>query len=370
MTEARPFALAVALALSVGCSMPAPTESQQDGLRTLHNDWTSDGDGFVTFDLDVGSETSMLVTIDAESPYLAYVKNLYGPDGNVVVDGEAWAQSDQSLVGGVYIDVVSSLGWPLLSADTLAPGTWSVEVGVTDVEGFYVSGANVAFDAQLKTDDDLSGGVMGADIVYVGPVIQDVAARTAVEEAVGHWQDLYASVGISLEPEYWELDGPATMAAPGDGNAADYIAIAEQTNFRNVNVVIVEDIDSSLGQVYGIAGGIPGALVATESSAVAVSVLVNAGPDLVFSEEDVRLLGETMAHETGHFTGLSHPVEGTMDHWDALDDTPDCGSTNACESALGSNLMFPYPVCDGACTPQDELTNQQGGITNRYVGVE
>lgn len=370
MTQARFVAITASLVACGGCAMPLPTEGEKDGLRTLHNSWTSGGDGFVTFDFEVGSETSMLLTLDPESPYLAYVKNVYGPDGNVVIDGEAWALGDHALVGGVYIDVVSSLAWPLLAEDTLSPGVWSVEVGVTDVDGFYVSGANVAFDAQLKTDGDLSGGRMGADIVYVGPVIDDVAARTAIEEAVTYWQDIYASIGITLVPEYWELDGPATMSAPGDGNAAEYLMIGQQTAFRNVNVIVVEDIDSSLGGLYGIAGGIPGALVATESSAVAVSVLTNAGPDLVFSEEDVRLLGETMAHETGHFTGLSHPVEQTMDQWDALDDTPDCESTNACEAALGDNLMFPYPVCDGPCTPQDELTARQGGLTNRYVGVE
>ena len=370
MTQARVLAIAAALASGVACTMPLPTEGEQDGLRTLHNDWTSGGDGFVTFDFDVGAETSMLVTLDPESPYLAYIKTVYGPDGSVVIDGEEWANSDRALVGGVYIDVVASLAWPLLAEDTLAPGTWSVEVGVTDAEGFYVSGANIAFDAQLKRDDDLSGGRMGADIVYVGPVIDDVASRTAIEEAVFYWQDIYASVGITLEPEYWELDGPSTMSAPGDGNAGDYLAIGEQTAFRNLNVIVVEDIDSSLGSLYGIAGGIPGALVATEASAVAVSVLTNAGPDLVFSAEDVRLLGETMAHEAGHFTGLSHPVEQTMDQWDALDDTPECTSTNECEAVLGENLMFPYPVCDGLCTPQDELTGRQGGLTNRYVGVE
>ena len=374
VTQARVFAIAAALFLGVGCvvPLPAPTEGEQDGLRTLHNAWTSDDGGFVTFSFEVGAETSMLITLDPDSPYLAYVKNVYGPDGSVVVDGEAAALGDESLVGGVYTDVVASLAWPLLSEDSLTPGTWSVEVGVTDADGYYVSDANVAFDAQLKTDADLSSGTMGADIIYVGPVIDDTAARIAIEEAVeNHWAPIYGDIGINLVAEYWELDGPSTMSAPGNGNATEYVAIGEQTSFRNVNVVVVEDIDSSLGSLYGIAGGIPGALVATESSGVAVSVLTNAGPDLVFSAEDVRLLGETMAHETGHFTGLSHPVESTMDHWDGLDDTPDCGSTNECESVLGSNLMFPYPVCAGdSCEPQPDLTNRQGGLTNRYVAVE
>jgi hypothetical protein len=370
VTRARFLGIASALALATACTAPPPIEGEQDGLRTLHATRTSDGSGFFEVDFEVGAETSMLITLDPQSPYLAYVRNVYGPDGSLVIDGESWSQGDESLVGGVYIDVVSSLAWPLLSEDTLAPGTWTVEVGVTDVDGFFVSGATVAFEAQLKTDDDQNDGRMGADIVYVGPVIDDVAARIAIEEAVVYWQDIYASIGIELVPEYWELEGPDTVRPPGDGNAEDYIAIADQTGFRSVNVVVVEDIDSSLGGLYGISGGIPGPLVATESSAVAVSVLTNAGPDLIFSAEDVRLLGETMAHETGHFTGLSHPVEANLDHWDGLDDTPNCGSTNECEAALGDNLMFPYPVCDGPCTSQGVLSARQGDLVNRYVGVE
>ncbi len=48
----------------------------------------------------------------------------------------------------------------------------------------------------------------------------------------------------------------------------------------------------------------------------------------------------------------------------------DCGSEIECMQALGGNLMFPFPVCDSiSCVPQVVLTNQQGGVANRYTGV-
>jgi hypothetical protein len=72
-----------------------------------------------------------------------------------------------------------------------------------------------------------------------------------------------------------------------------------------------------------------------------VGWLANAGGDGTFSDGDIALYGEVLAHEVGHFVGLCHPVERGYDYWDALDDTPECRSVSSCESILGMNLMFP-----------------------------
>ena len=47
-----------------------------------------------------------------------------------------------------------------------------------------------------------------------------------------------------------------------------------------------------------------GALVPAATAAVVVSLTENAGPDLLFSEQEVRLMGETFAHEVLHYTGI------------------------------------------------------------------
>lgn len=348
---------------------PIPAEGEIDGLRTLSASTPSDGDGFATFTFDVVDETSALLTFYADDPHLVYVDAVYGPDGSLVLDGAEWANSPYSLTGGVYLDGVASVGWPVLEADALSPGTWTVEVGVTDAEAYYVSGVNTSFEAQLKSDLDPTGGELAVDVVYVGDVGEDADTVAAMEDAVAVWQDIYADIGISVIPEFYVIDGPAVLDPPGMGSAADYQNIAEQTDFRAVNVVIAEDLGQ--GGLYGMAGGIPGPLVATGVSGVGVSVLTNAGPDLVFNSLEVRILGETLAHEVGHFLGLHHPVEQSVDAWDALSDTPECDNLDSCESLLGDNLMFPYPVCSQSdCVPQGALTGGQAFTSNAYAAVE
>ena len=79
-----------------------------------------------------------------------------------------------------------------------------------------------------------------------------------------------------------------------------------------------------------------------------VSWLEGAGYDGQFNAEEIQMLGETMAHEIGHYMGLYHPVEASYNYWDALEDTEECGTWNACEAqARGkphvpiSNLLWP-----------------------------
>ncbi|MEM6926414.1 MAG: hypothetical protein AAF602_05770 [Myxococcota bacterium] len=136
-------------------------------------------------------------------------------------------------------------------------------------------------------------------------------------------------------------------------------------------------MDPDIGEIVGLAGGIPGAASATPRSAVQVSTLGAAGTDGRFDGDDIRLLAETMAHETAHYLGLFHPVEaiarGTpWSVFDALSDTPRCGSRRTCETRLGSNLMFPFPVCEpgASCDPQEVLTEEQATVMQRYVGVD
>ena len=95
----------------------------------------------------------------------------------------------------------------------------------------------------------------------------------------------------------------------------------------------------------------------------------NAGFDGQFNPAEIQMFGETMAHEIGHYMGLYHPVEASYNYWDALEDTVECGTWNACETQLGNNLMFPYPICYGACELQTEITSDQMGVLHRYTGT-
>ena len=111
-------------------------------------------------------------------------------------------------------------------------------------------------------------------------------------------------------------------------------------------------------------------LAAMPRGIVVVGWWANAGPDGNFSENDIQLYGETLAHEVGHYVGMYHPVEWSYASWDALDDTDACTNMRDCEAALGGNNMFPYPICGpGGCRRQSDYTSDQGGVMLRYTGV-
>ena len=73
--------------------------------------------------------------------------------------------------------------------------------------------------------------------------------------------------------------------------------------------------------VAGESGGIPGSLRATPHSAVIVAWLELAGISGSLDDSEVQMLGETIAHEAGHYLGLVHPVQFDEDldivAWDA-----------------------------------------------------
>jgi hypothetical protein len=115
----------------------------------------------------------------------------------------------------------------------------------------------------------------------------------------------------------------------------------------------------------------------SRKSAVAVSIFAAAGSNGRFSTDDIRLLGETIAHESGHQMGLFHPVDfsgSIVVGSDPLDDTEECSFFTECvnSQSLISNLMFPNPISDtsGSFIPQNRLTEQQRGVLNRYLAVE
>ncbi len=354
------------LGLLSGCD-PEFAEGEEDDLRTLSAVWTSGSDGRSEISFDVEGESSFLVTLRPEAGYSAFVETLTDPDGNQVLVGSDFTSGSYEFTNAVYADAVSSLGWPITDGE-LSEGTWTLGVGVVDEQLYFANGVDFEVEAQLKEDTTFSEGELAVDVVYAGSAVGDGEVIAAVEEAVAYWEDIYADIGITLDVRYWDIESDDPLNAPGVGSGDTYESIAETTRFRAINVVIVDSLTDT--GLFGMAGGIPGPLFATGQSAVVVSASMHSGDDLAFSNGEIAILGETMAHEAGHFLGLFHPVESTYDLWDVLDDTPECSSADECQAVLENNLMFPYPVCDSnSCVPQNELSDGQAAVGNRYVAV-
>jgi hypothetical protein len=352
-------------------------EAEPEGaamVRTLQAEGVSDDDGIWALEVAVEEgETALMIT--AQGELTQSLEAVYDPDGERVAHWREW-YDDQSLTSAFYpyYDEVV-INWPVRAEDApLRPGTWTFELASTNNSGNYADGVEVSATVQLKEDPDLGAATIAARIVYADGLEEDAELVAAVEAAAERWREIWAAYGISLE-ESWgvapEVDGDVGWDL---GDSALQDASAEGTD-TDVLVVIVEEIGGD-SYTYGVAGNIPGSVLPIPHSAVVVGWLAHAGGNGQFSEDDIRLMGETMAHEVGHYSGLFHPAEFDYSSyqpyaWDALTDTESCATYNQCENALGENLMFAFPVCPSwtYCNPQDVLSEQQQGVEHRYLGA-
>ena len=361
----------LALAL-VGCG--GKWEASEAGdLRILDGERTSGLNGTNTLRFDVQSdETAFLVTVDPDSPGRAVFLDAEDPDGDVVYDADALWDMDSVKTGGQFTLTTVSLNWPIeLDDPTLAEGDWRTRVGLIDQDDRYESGLPSAVRVAFKSDDDFDNGAVRARIVYVGAVGQNNEVVRATEAAATYWQALYEDFGLSLELRFASdgFDGP--VGAPGEASGELYERLSADSDVGEITIVIADRIADNPG-IQGYSGGVPGPILPSGRSVMVLSATDNAGGDLVFSDQEVRLLGETLAHEVGHYVGLFHPVSLEYDEWDNLQDTPECTAALSCVTALGENLMYPIPVCDstGSCRAQTQMTPEQVAVMHRSVWVD
>jgi hypothetical protein len=361
--------LPLLLSWSVGCRPGLSSEM----LGDLHHQWgyaksTSKGTAKVKVRVFEG-ETALQVVADIAPPFQVHVRSVEDPAGQLAFSSAEWNDNPRSKTNAGFVASVSTLDWPVLPDDLpLSAGVWRFEFGVVDESQAYVP-QSFAVDVLTKTDPDLAVGHLDVNLVYTDGLDQDPALRDAIDDAKALWTDLYAQIGIEVAFQAFTYD-VTELGPPAFGDEDRYVDLAAQTRLRAVNLVLTRRIEG-LEQIFGIAGDIPGPLVPTSRSAVQVATTLAAGPDGRFSEEETRLLAETMAHETLHFLGLFHPVESTWAAWDVLGDTDECDSERRCVDELGDNLMFPYPVCSvQSCVPQSWISDAQGGVAHRAVAVE
>ena len=298
-----------------------------------------------------------------------------GPDGTVAVTADDWWSETELLSTGFWpLGEVGAFNWPIRQEDApFEGGRWQLYLGVVDSSGNWADGAALSVDVYVNDDDDLDEACLYARVVTATGVVADVG-EARLGDAVTRWEEVYAAVGITLIATRETSGLSARLPQPAIGDTT-YETLSGGGAPHQLVVVIGESVDGS-GTTLGQSGGIPGPLTAGPRTAVAASWLLHAGSDGSLSEAEAGYLGETLAHEAGHYLGLFHPIDFNADYsvgWtDALDDTSTCsGGFEACGAVLGENLMFPYAWClsGGDCTAQDDLSVDQAAVLQRSAGV-
>lgn len=332
--------------------------TDDDGLVRLTKTVSADGQGLVTVDVPVGDEAALMLWALPDSGQIA-VDAFAAPDGSLVVDGPGLRDRPFLLTSAVFDGTSATLVWPVRAVDrALEPGSWEAVLHAG------VKGARVELVVHLR--DEFGASVVPIQLSVDEALMADPAFVTTLDAALLRFDAIYAEVGLTIDVfiDVVELGSPAP---PGRGDDALWAGLASASPGRLV-VGVVEQFD--VAGLAGSAGGIPGPREPSPLSAVAVAASFAAGPDGSFNEEERRILGETLAHEVMHYLGVFHPVEADWSTYDSLGDTPACVDSDQCTTALGTNLMFPYPVCNSAtCLPQGRVTPGQGGVAANWIGV-
>lgn len=365
----RGHLLLMLIAMS-GCGDKDTSTSSSNGLTTTRFSATTNNSGIAQIEIEVDRQVDIF-SVYAESDQYLSVEAVREPNGNIVLDWGDW-DGNESLTSAIYIEGNDTvINWPVREVDgTLTNGTWIVEIAAVDSGYYYAGNTDIDVAVQTRADSQPKQGKIAVEVVYAADSGSDADVVSATEAAVDRWREIWSDYGLQLKVSYRNATGlDASLTDLSEGGSSSIASQSAEGTNLDILVLIGEEI-GNLDDVYGISGGIPGTPMDGPRSAVVISWLANAGGDGTFSEDDIRLYGETLAHEVGHYTGLFHPVEDGWRYYDALSDTSSCTSTNSCESDLGDNLMFPYPVCTiSECTPQDQLSGEQQGVMHRYIGT-
>jgi hypothetical protein len=337
-----------------------------DSFRTSTN---SRGSFSVDFDVPENADHFQITAIGDRDEYV-YVEELWDPSGERVVFWRDWWDNPRSLNNAIFGDRVAAFDWPSRNVDgKLTAGTWTLVGSMTDADYYYATSSGLEVSTAYKVDGNFDDGTVAVRIVWADGVDADPAVVAAVEDAVERWREVWTGAGITLRERYVSSTLDPELRFAWNGDDPDVERQSQSKDEDELQLIVGDQVGRTLG-TYGVAGGIPGTIMPSGSTYVVLSWLAHAGRNAEFDADEIRLMGETMAHEVGHYTGLFHPVESGYDNWDALADTPECSGWRTCEDLLGTNVMYPYSICGGGtCLATDQLTDDQSGVMNRYVGA-
>lgn len=346
------------LSLLLGCYVPqeGPFETTEHVIRT-------DADGIGEFRLRLPENvTSFVATVETSSA--VYADSLLDPNDTTVMKAEQWQTQNRNLTNAIWPYFTdSTLQWPIRNVDDeLFKGKWRLRWNVPEQPK-----ERIKVTVSTATDTDWNDGTLKVSFCFGSDLLDDSEALEAVQLSIDQFVALYEDNNISVIEESCDeqLPNELSLLAPIDTVADIRARLSPETML----VIFGSWIDSDPVRL-GYSGSIPGPIASHPRAYIGVSWMAHAGTDGEFSEQDIRIMSETIAHETGHYLGLFHPVELDFSAFDSLDDTPECDSLNECSTLFKNHLMFAAPVCTFAiCAPQFEVSSDQFDVLHRHTAV-
>ena len=396
---ARCVAGTLCLFIVVGCasgggggndSASSEDDSDQSGNPSLSNFASQ------TFRVVTDAEGNGSVAFETAPGANKLAVNVEAPGSDVQISSLTSSQGQEYVSpGGVQISLSSEF-FPGINT-AIAPSR-GFDPSIEGVSSFQLQATthpgSVPLDVtvQSRFDSNLSSGSLQINIFRVGATGASSEVASAIDQAIEVMQGIYSSqAGINVSVSTFEIPGPENLPNPITGDPF-YRSASAAAPAPAVNIFVASDVavGSDSGTVLGVAGGLPAPTIPSSRSATAVSILAAAGADGTFNAQEIRLMGETFAHEVGHYLGLFHPVElgvFLVSDSDVLPDTPECFTFIDCVAnpVLVKNVMFPMPVPQevadilneilnlletGGTVPQDTLTPEQAAVMNRNILVD
>ena len=328
----------------ISCAKKDDTSSSSSSSATTDNTTTSSDNTTSSFSVSEITQTtgngykigsfvvpsnglSFTLSIFSDNNSLVYFASLTDPDASNLLDNTSTPNIYAQTSGfGALSYGGGSMLVPYSSSFSAKAGTWS-----------FIASNNDRVYLGLRTGSTPSSTTISIQPYITGTTwsASDISATLTV------MSNIYSTNGITLtikdtitisESQY------STISSSFSNSTTS--ALISQGSTDTVNLFFVEDQLSGESAAYGVSGGLPGPTgIASSWNGVLNFLTAHATGTTL----NTQLLGETAAHEMGHWLGLYHTSESTGTSFDPLSDTAECPISRDNDS---DGKVYPEE-CDG-----------------------